>query len=145
MSNMICTLSLSIPALPMTTSVHQKGGRWQRQQNLKWYRHGGDGWSTCGGYGWYRYAAHGRTTYADFHWYSLARLLTLFARKEQLEEKLKRPRIPFAGVELVVYYRGNYAIIHPYKLIEIVAKYSSTWGDNLDMMLQKLRAIEEPP
>lgn len=72
-------------------------------------------------------------------------LLKLFARKEQLEEKLKRPSVPFAGVELVVYYARNYAIIHPSKLIEIVATYSSTWGDNLELMLQKLRAIEEPP
>jgi hypothetical protein len=72
-------------------------------------------------------------------------LLKLFARKEQLEEGLKLPRVPFAGVELVVYWRANYAIILPSKLIEIVAKYSSSWGDKLDQMVQKLRAIEEPP
>jgi hypothetical protein len=72
-------------------------------------------------------------------------LLKLFARKEQLEQELKRPRIPLAGVELVVYWRNNYAIILPSKLVEIVAKHSPTWGDKLDQMLQKLKAIEEPP
>ncbi len=72
-------------------------------------------------------------------------LLKLFARKEELDQELKRPRIPFAGVELVVYWRSNYAIILPSKLIEIVAKHSSHWGDKLEQMLQKLKAIEEPP
>jgi hypothetical protein len=72
-------------------------------------------------------------------------LLKLFARKEQAEEKLQRPKLPFAGVELVVYWRGNYAIIHPSKLVEIVAKHSVNWGDKLETMLQKLRALEEPP
>jgi hypothetical protein len=71
-------------------------------------------------------------------------LMKLFARKEQADQ-LKRPRIPFAGVELVVYWRNNYAIILPSKLIEIVAKHSATWGDRLDQMLQKLKAIEKPP
>jgi hypothetical protein len=72
-------------------------------------------------------------------------MLKLFARKEQADQELRRPRIPFAGVELVVYWRSNYAIILPSKLIEIVAKHSSTWGDNLDHMLQNLKAVEEPP
>jgi hypothetical protein len=72
-------------------------------------------------------------------------LLKLFARKEQAEQELKLPRVPFAGVELVVYWRANYAIILPSKLVEIVAKYSSNWGGKLDQMIQKLRAIEEPP
>jgi hypothetical protein len=72
-------------------------------------------------------------------------LLKLFARKEQADQQLKRPTIPFAGVELVVYWRNNYAIILPSKLVEIVAKHSTTWGDRLDHMLQKLRAIEKPP
>lgn len=72
-------------------------------------------------------------------------LLKLFARNEQLEEELRLPRVPFAGVELVVYWRNNYAIILPSKLIEIVARYSSSWGDKLDQMLQKLKAIEKPP
>jgi Transposase DDE domain len=72
-------------------------------------------------------------------------LLKLFARKEQTEEKLKRPTLPFAGLELVVYWGANYAIIHTSRLIEIVAKHSSDWGDKLGQMLQKLRAIEEPP
>jgi hypothetical protein len=72
-------------------------------------------------------------------------LLKLFARKEQLEKKLKRPAIPFAGIELVVYWRANYAIILPSKLVEIVAKHSATWGDKLDQMLEKLKAIEHPP
>ena len=72
-------------------------------------------------------------------------LLKLFARKEQLEQELKRPKIPLAGVELVVYWRNNYAIIMPSKLVEIVAKHSPTWGNKLDHMLQKLKAIEKPP
>ena len=72
-------------------------------------------------------------------------LMKLFARKEQLEEKLKRPTIPFAGVELVVYWRANYAVILPSKLVEIVAKHSAGWGDKLDEMLEKLRALERPP
>jgi hypothetical protein len=72
-------------------------------------------------------------------------LLKLFARKEQLEEELRLPRVPFAGVELVVYWRNYYAITLPSKLIEIVARYSPSWGDKLDQMLQKLKAIEKPP
>lgn len=72
-------------------------------------------------------------------------LLKLFARKEQLQERIKLPRVPFAGVEIVVYWRSNYAIILPSKLIEIVAKHSANWADKLDQMLQKLRAIEKPP
>ena len=72
-------------------------------------------------------------------------LLKLFARKEHSEQELKRPRIPFAGVELVVYWSNNYAIILPSKLVEIVARHSPAWGDKLDRMLQKLKAIEKPP
>lgn len=72
-------------------------------------------------------------------------LLKLFARKEQIEEKLRRPTLPTAGVELVAYWGPNYAIIHTSMLIQIVAEHSAAWGAKLDQMLQKLRAIEIPP
>ena len=72
-------------------------------------------------------------------------LLRLFARKEQAKEKLKRPTLPFAGVELVVYWRSNYAIIYPSQLVQIVAKHSTSWGSRLDQMLDKLRILEQPP
>ena len=57
-----------------------------RPHNSKWYSHGGNGWSTYGGYRWYRYAAHGWTTYAGYHWYSLARLLTIGTLAEVFDD-----------------------------------------------------------
>lgn len=83
---------------------------------------------------------------ANAHFSFLAyTLLKLFARKEQIEEKLRRPILPMAGQQLVVYWGPNYAIINPSRLIQIVAEHSSSWGDKLDQMLQKLKALEQPP
>lgn len=72
-------------------------------------------------------------------------LLKLFARKERTEEKLRRPTLPIAGIQLVAYWGSNYAIINPSKLVELVAEHSCKWGDKLQQMLLKLKALEQPP
>lgn len=83
---------------------------------------------------------------ATAHFSSLAYALPkLFARKDKIEEKPRRPTLPNAGVELVAYWGPNYATIHTSRLIQIVAEHSAGWGAKLRQMLQELRAIEQPP
>lgn len=69
-------------------------------------------------------------------------LLKLFGRQEEAERRDIRPRLMTAGVELVAYWRGYYAIIFPSRLIELAVKCGPSWGERLPSILEKLRIVE---
>jgi hypothetical protein len=72
-------------------------------------------------------------------------LLKLFARQEEAERRIFRPKLPIGGVEFVAYWQGCYAIIFPSALVELVARCGPSWGERLPSILEKLRAVERPP
>jgi len=72
-------------------------------------------------------------------------LIRLLARREEVEERNIRPKLPTAGIEFVAYWRGYYAIIFPSQLVELVARCATAWGDRLPAILEKLRLFERPP
>ncbi len=72
-------------------------------------------------------------------------LLKLFGRQEEADRRDIRPRLMTAGVELVAYWREYYAIIFPSKLIELAVRCGPSWGERLPSILEKLRAVEQPP
>jgi hypothetical protein len=72
-------------------------------------------------------------------------LIRLFAQQEEHERKYPRPQLPTARVEFVAYWQSYYAIIFPSQLVELVARCAASWGEKLPSILQKLRAVEQPP
>lgn len=72
-------------------------------------------------------------------------LLKLFGRQEEAERKDFRPKTLIAGMELVAYWQGYYAIIFPSELVELVARCAPSWGERLPSILVKLRTVERPP
>jgi len=72
-------------------------------------------------------------------------LLNLFARQDESECSRPKLQMPTGRVEFVAYWQGHYAIIFPSQLVELVARCAPTWGERLPSVLQKLRAVEQPP
>lgn len=72
-------------------------------------------------------------------------LLKLFGRQDEAERRDVRPKTLIAGMELVAYWQGYYAIIFPSELVELVARCAPSWGERLPSILGKLRTVEHPP